>query len=622
MNRSAAVWFAIALAVPVGVLGAPPPAVEAHGRRTEMRERGAHARDAAAYADERIRFEAGDHVRHGFRPAADDRWPVGGRIPVALPAGLLSGEQMLDARAIRRAGRDAVRRGGSGDGDGDGPSSPPRLTGGSDPAVGLWPGDRTCSTAFPEPTPAGETSRRVTFGYLPYWNLSEEAASLDLNAISTVAYFGIEASRFGRLVTTTSSGSPDPRWAGWNSRQMTNLIERAHEKRARVVLVVQRFAWTRGGVDETTDLLSSPTRRTRLAGEIAAAIRQRGADGVDLDFEPIPVGLSDEYTSFVRELRSALDARAPGYQLTFTIPIERFEGEYDLPALVADGAADAVFVMGYEYRDPITGVVSSIAPLEASGCSLGYTVRHLLTLIPADRVILGLPYYGRSWPTVDGSVGAGVIPDGSTESGFSPSTVVIHASAVARARELGRRYVPGQESARLAYKERPCSTCAERWRQTYYDDLDSLAAKYALVESAGLRGAGMWALGYEGGPELSMLLRVTFRGKQDGSPPTGSVSIADGRRSTSSAFVSVDVPAADGTSGTGLAYVRMSASPTLVDGRLAQARQFPYARTLRWKLTQPDGSPAQPGVQTVYVQWRDVFGNWSQVRSDSIRYSP
>ncbi len=613
------VVLAVANVVPVALIATTPAQVHAHQGNVRDADVGAHARDAAAHADARPTFEAGDRVRSGFTPRGDDRWPVGGRRPVALPAGRLSGREMLDGRSVRRSGRDAVARAGSSARIEPQPSSSAAL--GQPPAAASWPGDRTCATIYPEPTPSGTTSRREVFGYLPYWELYDAASSVDLNALSTIAYFGVEASRYGRLVTGTSSGGPNFRWAGWNSSTMTRLIERAHDRGARVVLTVQRFAWSRGGAAETTDLLTDPARRARLATEIAAAVRDRGADGVDLDFEPMPLGLSDEYTEFVREVRAALDTRAQGYQLTFTIPIERFDGDYDLPGLLGEAAADAVFVMGYEYRDPMTGVVSSIAPLTADGCSLSYTVGHLLSLVPPEKVILGLPYYGRSWPTVDGSPGASVIADDSTTIGFSASTVVLHGSAVARARTVGRRYVTEQESARLRYRERPCSTCAERWRQTYYDDLDSLAAKYALVEETGLRGTGVWALGYEGGPELSMLQRAIFRGKRDADPPKGTVTIADGHRSTPSVWVDVDVPATDGTGGTGLAYVRLSRSPELLDGVLAQARVFPYTRAVRWRLTAPGGSPA-PGSYTVYVQWRDVFGNWSAVQSDSIRYAP
>ena len=49
------------------------------------------------------------------------------------------------------------------------------------------------------------------------------------------------------------------------------------------------------------------------------------------------------------------------------------------------------------------------------------------------------------------------------------------------------------------------------WRQLYYDDAQSLAAKYDLVNRYDIRGAAIWALGYDGRrPELYAVLKDKF----------------------------------------------------------------------------------------------------------------
>ena len=92
---------------------------------------------------------------------------------------------------------------------------------------------------------------------------------------------------------------------------MTNVIEAAHRSHARVVLTVQSFAWTSTGVKRQKALLGSASARANLARQIAAAVRDRGADGVNLDFEPIAPGYADEFTALVRKVRSTL---RPGRQ--------------------------------------------------------------------------------------------------------------------------------------------------------------------------------------------------------------------------------------------------------------------------------------------------------------------
>ena len=69
---------------------------------------------------------------------------------------------------------------------------------------------------------------------------------------------------------------------------MTEVIKTAHANGTRVVLTVQSFAWTsQRRRPSQKALLGSATARANLARQIAAAVRDRGADGVNLDFEPI-----------------------------------------------------------------------------------------------------------------------------------------------------------------------------------------------------------------------------------------------------------------------------------------------------------------------------------------------
>ena len=49
------------------------------------------------------------------------------------------------------------------------------------------------------------------------------------------------------------------------------------------------------------------------------------------------------------------------------------------------------------------------------------------------------------------------------------------------------------------------------WRELYYDDAQALGLKYDLINKYGLRGAGIWALGYDGTrPELYAVLKAKF----------------------------------------------------------------------------------------------------------------
>ena len=114
------------------------------------------------------------------------------------------------------------------------------------------------------------------------------------------------------------------------------------------MLTIQSFAWTSAGVTRQRSLLGSSANRANLARQIAAAVRDRGADGVNLDFEPIISTYSDEFTALVRSVRAELNKIARGYQLTFDAT--GWIGNYPIGDATASGGADAVVIMGYDYR--------------------------------------------------------------------------------------------------------------------------------------------------------------------------------------------------------------------------------------------------------------------------------
>ena len=324
----------------------------------------------------------------------------------------------------------------------------------------------------PVATPAGSPRVRAlapfeVLGFLPSWMypvnspqvIAATEASIDLSRLTTLAWFGIGADKYGRLETTGSGASS---WAGWNSAAFAAYKKRAQAQGVRVVLTIQRFAWNAVETRQTVALLSNPARRTALAQAITTAVTDAGADGVNLDFEPLPSAVRDDFTSFVRELRLDLDAAAPGMQLTFDVTSGIVA--YDIPSLVADDAADAVMIMGYDYIGNSSAVAGSHDPLDdPSGPDLRESVDQMLALTSPDRVLLGLPWYGRAWSVVSTE------PHAATRSGSRVPGPVLpyYYGAVPLAEQYGREYDPGEASAWTTYELTVpgCASCKPAYRQ-------------------------------------------------------------------------------------------------------------------------------------------------------------
>src|SRR4029078_12615214 len=174
------------------------------------------------------------------------------------------------------------------------------------------------------------------------------------------------------LQKRNGDGSTTVGWSGWTSAKMTSVINAAHASGARVVLTVQRFAWASAGVKRQKSLLGSSGNRANLARQIAAAVRDRGADGGTPDLEPIVATYADEFTTLVRAVRSELNKVHAGYQLTFDTT--GWIGNYPIEKATASGGADRVVVTGYESRDASSNPVGSVAPIAGAAYDITDTV--------------------------------------------------------------------------------------------------------------------------------------------------------------------------------------------------------------------------------------------------------
>ncbi len=371
------------------------------------------------------------------------------------------------------------------------------------PSVSSAAAERTAFVAAPETTPsqprpaAGPRTglARQVFGFLPYWELADPSLRLRYGLLSTIAYFGVGVAPDGSLQRRDAAGKPTVGWAGWTGARMTAVVREAHRNRARVVLTLTMFAWTPGGAAAQARLLDDPAARRRLAREAAQAVRARGADGVNLDFEPLAAGHEAGFVALVRTLRTELDRS--GRHLDLTFDTTGLIANYPVARATGRGAADAVLVMGYDYRTSDSSVAGSIAPLAGPRYDLADTLLSYLAVVPASRVILGIGWYGRAWPTVSADLNA------STQTGarYGASVAVTYDAALGAARGRTVRWDAREATSWFAYRRQACSPtfgCVTTWRQVYYDDDRAMRLKYDLANLAGIRGVGIWALGYEG----------------------------------------------------------------------------------------------------------------------------
>jgi spore germination protein YaaH len=146
-------------------------------------------------------------------------------------------------------------------------------------------------------------------------------------------------------------------------------------------------------------VLTDETATANAIDQIVNYTLAEDYDGFDLDLEGVDPADRDALTAFVGSVADALHANDK--LLTLAIPAKErdvtvgWAGAYDYAALGAP--ADLVTIMAYEYRGPFSGP-GSVAPFDW----VQRVARFATSQIPAEKVLLGLAFYGYDWNTTSG----------------------------------------------------------------------------------------------------------------------------------------------------------------------------------------------------------------------------
>ena len=124
-------------------------------------------------------------------------------------------------------------------------------------------------------------------------------------------------------------------------------------------------------------------------------------DGFDLDWEYPGEGDAQNYLALLQEFRKQLDAVHPGLQLTIAAgPSPHMYHGVDFAEVAK--SVDLIGLMNYDYSGPWHKETGFHAPLYSDhGGNADGTVRAYENEgVPANKLLLGVPFYGYSWKSV------------------------------------------------------------------------------------------------------------------------------------------------------------------------------------------------------------------------------
>ncbi len=375
-------------------------------------------------------------------------------------------------------------------------------------AVSYKPLYKVVSPLVASLTPVKNTPQKKAyeiFGFAPYWTL-HKLDSVDFSTLTTLAYFGVPITSEGTLDTD------DYGYTVFSGRKAQALFQKAHNAGTRVVLTV-----TIMDNDTIEQFLDSPSAQETAIAEIIDTVRTYKLDGVNVDVEYVGnpgASYRNSFSSFIQQLTDNMHSEMKDSRVTVSVYAlsAKHPKLYDIGAL--GKYADGVFMMAYDFAVTGSDVAMPTAPLYGYkegkySYDVSTAVEDFLKVMPAEKLILGVPYYGYNYLIYgEPKIKADTRPSWSWRGQPMAQTYAIAKHDITVERE------GWDEVGQVGWKAYYVSE-TDTWRMIFLDDERSLKIKYDFVKEKKLAGVGMWALGFDSGrTELWSLLKESFGTKQ------------------------------------------------------------------------------------------------------------
>ncbi|KAG2571525.1 hypothetical protein PVAP13_7KG129500 [Panicum virgatum] len=252
-------------------------------------------------------------------------------------------------------------------------------------------------------------------------------------------------------------------------------------------------------------MAADPASRAAFAAAAVALARATGFDGLDVAwrFPASAVEMAD-FGFLVSECRAAAP---PGFLLTATVYFSSHVFDAPLPGVdypseAAARCLDWVNVAAFGLRPRGAGATAFDAPLydRASHFSASYGVVSWVDAgMPAGKVVMGLPLYGRSWflrNKANRCVGAPVVAAGPKQRGSNATGVMSYAEVQELAAAGGggdprRAVTTTYDNASVA----SYLSVGDVW--VAFDGAAVVAEKLAFAARRGLLGYFLWPVNYD-----------------------------------------------------------------------------------------------------------------------------
>ena len=357
--------------------------------------------------------------------------------------------------------------------------------------------------AITAPATADNPPRKILSGWIPYYSIktSLPAAINNADLIKEVMPFWYTLKFNGKTQSTVVTDLYSPANPSVPMAQTVGAL-----RNAGLALIPTITDGTEK--DVLAGLLAKPAARTQIVQAITNMVISNNFDGVDLDFEGFAFVDSNKtwpktaplWTALVKELSVALHAQKKILSVSTPYVLDpkgAQKGYYVYAWAAIAPYIDRLRIMTYDYSVAKVGPIGPISWTER-------TVQYAITVMPASKVYVGIPGYGRDWVTAVSGVCpanvASVIKGGAKAATFVMRDAQNLAASYGVTPTFDEKFGEMTFSYQKVYNGTTAgglATSCTASRTAWYQDAKSYALRAELVNKYRLGGLAAWTIGME-----------------------------------------------------------------------------------------------------------------------------
>jgi len=330
---------------------------------------------------------------------------------------------------------------------------------------------------------------KIVYGFLPYWNLKKVSPQPELTHLS---YFGLTIGAGGELLTRTSEGG-EPGYHRLDSQELASISATLKDNKQKLELTLIQF-----NADDIYAFINSKKAQEEFYTTVESVLLAYPFSGINVDIEyggTVDEKLRNNFSDFIVEFKEKLSEKYSHINVSVSVYASAAEGNSIWDIEPIGQAADYIVVMAYDFHRRSSVKAGPVAPLfggkDLWDGDISNYLQSFLKVVPKEKILLGVPFYGYEWQTTSRDPRAHTFPETGATASYARVQTLLEPETKEKLRveegwneEALSPYVSYIEDGEIFV--------------VYYENSRSLSYKLDLVNQLDLGGIAIWALGYEG----------------------------------------------------------------------------------------------------------------------------